>query len=193
MQTCTLRLEIDESVEGNKDRVSHVSLFRMKSEYRIRAAAGMTELQMDRRFAPALQDISLQLIIQGSPSCAFFLLPSSSFPSLCPASSSPSVPFISSSLPSFFILFRPPRFSQVGLKLATSWSLFCFMCKFSVHLLKLFSPFETAFYFDYFSWLQIQNNRFIRFTLKLLDCLMRASAATLFSANLWKMFSQHTT
>lgn len=51
---------------GNKDRVSHASLFGNKSEQKQRrkAGAGASELLMDDRFAPALQDISPQLIIQ---------------------------------------------------------------------------------------------------------------------------------
>lgn len=68
----------------------------------MRTAAGMTELLMDGRFAPALQDISLQLIIQ-----QLSILSSSSSPCLCPPASSPSVPFILSSA-SFihFIFFK---------------------------------------------------------------------------------------
>ena len=92
-----------------------------------------TELLMDGQSAPALQDVSLQLIIQrlailsafpSSPLLFLLFLPlSTRLLSICS--------FHLALAAAFFILSLPPRLSQVGFKLATFWSPSCFERKYS--------------------------------------------------------------
>lgn len=126
-----------------------------------------SELLMDVRFAAALQDISLQLIIQRlailSSFSFFFYSPLSPLPaSVHP----PPLHLFLSSRPLCLILSLPPRFSQVGFKLVTLWSPSCFECKYShfFYVSSSFSPltFLLLFLFS-FSSLSHKSPSFVIF------------------------------